>query len=95
LKGAVMKKKEILERFCVLSMKVREHLSKHDRSFAADCFCERGHIENDNFFQFEELVLEFIEKAVEHEVTRQNKIPLDPKEYSNANFSHESNKRFR
>lgn len=61
-----MTKQQVLERFCNLAKKTME---KHFRyAKAADCFCG----DNPNGmvnFQFDEEVMEFIEKAVDKALT--------------------------
>lgn len=58
-----MKKKDVIERFCALSTKIGHELYKD--SIAHDCFC--GNIDDANF-QFDETILEFIERAISKEI---------------------------
>ena len=54
-------KLEVIQRFCKLSSKVGEVKFKH--KIPQDCFCNEK-CYNQNYFQFGEEVLEFIEDAV-------------------------------
>lgn len=54
-------KSEVIQRFCKLASKVGEVKFKH--KIPHDCFCKEK-CYNQNYFQFDEEVLEFIEDAV-------------------------------
>ena len=61
-----MDRDAVLGRLCALCGLVREHLSKGERSYAADCFCEPEYSDPHSLlYQFEPAVMEFIEKAID------------------------------
>jgi hypothetical protein len=56
-----MRKDEVIERFCILTVKVGNHLKNR---WAHDCFCKFSH-PDEYSFRFEEPVFTFIERAID------------------------------
>lgn len=57
-----MSQKEVLQRFCRLASDVGDHIGNHH---AHDCFCGENPLSRERNFQFSEIVMRFIENAVE------------------------------
>ena len=66
-----MTKKEVMERLCALS----DHVSKNRFAFkhAADCFCGHNSGYKHLNYAFDEEIIQFIEKAVDNELSKYNK----------------------
>ena len=60
-----MDRNEVITRLCATCAFVREHLSRGERSYAADCFCAERSDRHSLYYQFEPAVMEFIEQAID------------------------------
>ena len=65
-----MSKNEIISRFCKLANTVQD--KKFAFSRAADCFCGENNSHFPAHFQFEDDVIDFIEKAVMEKLGRES-----------------------
>lgn len=64
----MLEKAEVIEALCILADKVGEH--KFNHTVASDCFCENG--DPEEYFRFDEEVLQFIKDAVDEKLNKEN-----------------------